>query len=114
MTQKKIKINKKELHNFFITLWDKRCNHNEFGEEFVKCYESGKILSSSKYKYLTTIYHHVLPKEKYPELAFEEENIVIIDPVIHEQTHLDIKKTPKIFQKKIDLLKKFGNIKCKD
>jgi len=85
----------KELHQWFLELWDKRKQKDELGY-FVKCYETGKKLYESYYKFNTCCYHHLIEKSTHPEYEFDEENLVIIHPDIHTLTHNDIDKTPKL------------------
>ena len=85
----------KELHQWFLELWDKRKQKDELGY-FVKCYETGKKLYESYYKFNTCCYHHLIEKSTHPEYEFEEENLVIIHPDIHTLTHNNIDKTPKL------------------
>lgn len=88
----KKKEDSSKLHNFFIDLWDERCDSN--GNCF--CFESGKLMSREVYRENIACYHHLLFKSRFPEFKFNKDNIVIITPDIHTQTHQDIYKTPKI------------------
>lgn len=88
----------KELHKWFLELWDKRKEKDELGY-FVRCFESGQKLYEKYYKFNTCCYHHVLEKSIYPEYEFDAKNLVIIHPDIHTLTHHNIDKTPKIKQK---------------
>lgn len=45
---------------------------------------------------LTLFFHHLLPKARYPHLRHVPENIVIICPDCHQQTHSDLDKVPKV------------------
>jgi hypothetical protein len=57
------------------------------------CYETGKQLPSPP---LTTYFHHVLPKSKYPEFRLCEWNILLLHPEVHDQAERNIDKTPKV------------------
>ena len=88
----------KQLHQWFLELFDKSCLEDENGK-YVVCFESGKKLYEKYYKYNTSIYHHILEKSKYLEYEFEEWNILFLSPEIHDQVHKNIDKTPKVKEK---------------
>ena len=92
----------KKLHEWFLELFDKHCLEDENGK-YVICFESGKKLYEKYYKYNTSIYHHILEKNKYLEYEFEEWNIVFLSPEMHNQVHINIDKTPKIKNKTNEL-----------
>lgn len=105
--KQKIKdVEKKErtekLHRWFLELFDKHCLEDENGK-YVICFESGKKLYEKYYKYNTSIYHHILEKNRYLEYEFEEWNIVFLSPEIHDQVHVNIDKTPKVKEKTNEL-----------
>ena len=105
--KKKIKTETtKKLHQFFLELWDKRADKN--GN--VRCFETDILMSHTIYKNNSCCYHHILEKSnpKYKEYSFEEWNIVIILPDIHNQVHSNIEKTPKIMELTNKLKKKYG------
>lgn len=92
----------KKLHEWFLELFDKHCLEDENGK-YVICFESGKKLYEKYYKYNTSIYHHILEKNRYLEYEFEEWNIVFLSPEIHDQVHVNIDKTPKVKEKTNEL-----------
>lgn len=92
----------KKLHEWFLELFDKHCLEDENGK-YVICFESGKKLYEKYYKYNTSIYHHILEKNKYLEYEFEEWNIVFLDPKVHDQVHVNIDKTPRVKEKTNEL-----------
>lgn len=79
------------LHSFFKEVWDKR--EDEQGSCY--CYETNVELKGYLFRSNTCCYHHILSKNKYPEYAFEEWNIVILHPEVHSQLEIDIDKCPK-------------------
>ena len=91
-----------KLHEWFLELFDKYCLEDENGK-YVICFESGKKLYEKYYKYNTSIYHHILEKNRYLEYEFEEWNIVFLSPEIHDQVHVNIDKTPKVKEKTNEL-----------
>lgn len=79
---------KKELvqndMSFYFTIWQNRPHI---------CYETGKNLGV---KPLITMFHHVLPKQSYPEFRHCEWNIVLLHPDVHNQVETNIDKCPKV------------------
>jgi hypothetical protein len=67
-----------EMREFFLSIWKKKSHFSEV---------SGKFLGNEP----RTIYmHHILPKSKYPDAAFDEENIILLTWEEHEQVENDI------------------------
>ena len=94
------------MHNFFKRLWDQR--EDESGNCY--CFETGRLLPFS-YRQNTCCYYHVLPKNRYPEYALEDWNIVILHPEIHEKVEKDIDLCPKVKVLTQKLKEKYGNIR---
>ena len=69
---------------FYSEIWDER--------EHV-CFETGVYLGSEPY---TTMFHHVLPKSKYPQFRHCKWNIVLLHPDVHNQVETFIDKCPKV------------------
>ncbi len=90
MTDKQLKA--QEMHAFFKRVWDK--SEDENGSCY--CYETRRELSYKHFRQNTCCYHHILPKNRYPEYALEEWNIVILHPDVHEQVEKDISKCPRV------------------
>lgn len=84
------------LHEWFIQIWKEREGFDKNGRGYVTCFETGMKLYSDTYMNNSCCYHHLILKSKRPDLAFEPENLVIVTPEAHSQTHTDIDKTPKI------------------
>jgi len=55
-----------EMRKFFLTIWSKRLHYSEVSGEWL-----GK-------EPLSIYFHHILPKNKYPEAKFDEENIILL------------------------------------
>lgn len=77
---------------FFLQIWKKRLHKSEI---------SGEALGSEP---LTIFFHHILPKEKYPEACFDEDNIVILSWQEHDTVERDMYRYPEI-NKRRELLK---------
>jgi hypothetical protein len=54
------------MRDFFLSLWKKRPHRSELDDSY---------LGSEP---LSIYFHHILPKEKYPQAAFDEENIIFL------------------------------------
>lgn len=93
----------KDLHTWFLLIWDKRREKDELGY-FIRCFETGQKLYEHYYKFNTCCYHHLFEKSTYPEYEFNEKNLVIIHPDIHTLTHNDIDKTPRLKNLKESLI----------
>ncbi len=72
------------MKDFFLQIWRKRPHYSEV---------SGKWLGSEP---LTIFFHHILPKEKYPDASLDEENIVLLTLEEHEQVEMDIYRFEEI------------------
>ena len=67
-----------EMREFFLSIWKKKSHFSEV---------SGKFLGNEP---RTTFFHHILPKSKYPDIAFDEENIILLTWEEHQQVENDI------------------------
>lgn len=94
----------KDLHKWFLEMWDKREETDGNGNKFVTCFESGQILKRALYRTNSCCYSHLLPKSSYPDLAMIEENLVIVHPLWHEKMN-----TPKQSELREKLRKKYDS-----
>lgn len=94
----------KRMHKFFKDLWD--IQEDEQGSCY--CYETGQELKGFIYRGNTCCYHHILPKNKYPEYAFEPWNIVILHPDVHTRVEGDLDKCSKVKLLTMKLKEKYG------
>ena len=67
-----------KMKTFFMEIWNHRSHKSEV---------SGKFLGNEP---RTTFFHHLLPKSKYPDIAFDEENIILLTWEEHQQVENDI------------------------
>lgn len=84
------------MRAFFLEIWKKRQHLSEV---------SGLPLVGEP---LSTYFHHILPKEKYPEASLDEENIILLTLNEHDQVESDIYRYEEINQRRETLLKKYG------
>lgn len=71
-------------NKFFETIWNKRLH---------VCTVTGKNLGNTPN---SMYFHHILPKRNFKEYEFDEENIVILDPVIHANVESNMFRYEKI------------------
>ena len=88
-----------EMQEFFLQIWKKRQHKSEV---------SGESLGSEA---LSTYFHHILPKNKYPEAALDEENIILLTLNEHDQVESDIYRYEEVNQRRIKLLEKYEGTK---
>lgn len=69
---------------FYLKIWNSRPH---------VCFETGKFLGNEP---LLTMFHHVLPKAKYPSYRHSEKNIVLLHPDVHNQVETNLSKCPKV------------------
>ena len=81
------------MQEFFIEIWNERPHKSEV---------SGDSLGSEP---LSTFFHHILSKEKYPEARLDEENIILLTLWEHADVENDMYKYEEV-NKRRDLLKK--------
>ena len=84
------------MRNFFLEIWKKRPHKSEV---------SGEYLGNEP---LSTYFHHILPKNKYPEACLDEENIVILSFIEHQQVESDIYRYEEINKRREQLIKKYN------
>lgn len=65
---------------------------------------SGSFLGNS---FSTIYYHHILPKNKYPELTFKEDNIIILKGDEHQDLENSMYRFKLVNELREALLKKY-------
>ena len=91
---KTIRTEPNPMHVFFKEIWKERKHYSEL---------SGIYLGSEA---MSTFFHHILPKEKYPEVAYDKSNIILLTFSEHESVENDMYKYDIINEKRKELLKK--------
>jgi hypothetical protein len=82
-----------EMQEFFLQIWRKRLHYSQVSFEYL-----GK-------EPLTVYFHHILPKEKYPQAMYDEENIILLTLEEHDNVERDMYKYPEVNRRR-ELLKK--------
>ena len=97
-----IKKYEEEMHNivimqtFFLQIWKKRPHKSEV---------SGTSLGSEA---LSTYFHHILPKSKYPEACLDEENIILLTWEEHDQVEMDPTRYEEVNKRREQLKQKYN------
>ena len=101
MGEEGIKMFKKTLQNellknFFELCWKNKPHY---------CEITKKYLGN---KYSSLYLHHILPKSKYKEAAFDEENIIVLSREIHANVELDMYRYEEINKRREQLKIKYN------
>lgn len=89
------KIQTHKMFEFFLDIWKKRPHKSEISGEYL-----GK-------EPLSVYFHHILPKNKYPEACFDEENIILLTFDEHQNVENDIYKYKEVNIRREKLLIKY-------
>lgn len=84
-----------EMRDFFLQLWKKRPHYSEV---------SGKWLGKEP---MSTYFHHILSKEKYPQACFDEENIILLTLEEHSNVESNMYRYEEINKRRNYLLAKY-------
>ena len=84
-----------EMREFFLSIWKKRPHRSEV---------SGVYLGSEA---MSTYFHHILPKEKYPEACLDEENIVVLSLEEHSNVENDMYRYEEVNKRRNQLNLKY-------
>lgn len=86
-----------QMQQFFLQIWKKRLHYSQVSMDYL-----GK-------EPLTIFFHHILPKEKYPQAMFDEENIVLLTLDEHTNVETDMYRYEIVNKMRENLLKKYEN-----
>jgi hypothetical protein len=84
------------MREFFLDIWSKKPHKSEI---------SGKQLGREP---LSIYFHHILPKEKYPQASLDEENIIILTLDEHTNVENDIYRYEEINKRREYLKRKYS------
>lgn len=95
-TKKKVGDGKThQMREFFLLYWKKMPHYSEV---------SGKYLGKEP---MSTYFHHILSKEKYPEACFDEENIILLTLEEHSNVENDMYRYEEVNKRRNHLLTKY-------
>jgi len=72
------------MNAFFLQVWSKRKHYSEV---------SGDYLGKEP---LTIYFHHILPKEKFPQAKYDEDNIILLTFDEHNNVENDMYKYEEV------------------
>tara|TARA_R110000868_G_scaffold14426_4_gene67238 strand:+ start:39118 stop:39531 length:414 start_codon:yes stop_codon:yes gene_type:complete len=81
---------------FFNIIWDKKPHKSEV---------SGTYLGREPN---TMYFHHILPKSKYPQAMFDEENIILLTPDEHATVEMNSTKYEEVNKRREQLKIKYN------
>ncbi len=84
------------MWEFFLSIWKKKEHKSEV---------SGEWLGNEA---LSIFFHHILEKEKYPDIKYEEDNIILLTWEEHDSVEADMYKYEEINKRRVKLLEKYG------
>jgi hypothetical protein len=84
-----------KMQEFFLTIWNKKQHKSEI---------SGTTLGTEP---MSTFFHHILAKEKYPQACFDEENIILLTLDEHTNVESDMYKYPEVNKRREQLKLKY-------
>ena len=83
------------MREFFLHVWKKRAHYSEINGQYL-----GK-------EPMSTYFHHILPKEKYPEACLDEENIILLTLEEHSNVENDMYRYEEVNKRRNYLLTKY-------
>lgn len=89
-------VNIESMRNFFLEIWKERPHYSEV---------SGTYLGNEA---MSTYFHHILPKSKYPELSYDKSNIILLTLDEHTNVESDMYKYEEVNKRREQLLNKIN------
>jgi hypothetical protein len=83
------------MQEFFLNIWKEKRHFSEI---------SGQYLGQEA---MSTYFHHILPKEKYPEASLDEENIILLTLDEHTNVEGDMYKYEEVNNRRNQLKIKY-------
>ena len=85
-----------QIRNLFLEIWKERKHYSEVSGDYL----GGEALS--------TFFHHILPKSKYPELEYDKSNIILLTLDEHTDVESCMYKFEEVNKRRIELLNKIN------
>lgn len=86
-----------QMREFFMDIWRKRRHYSEVSGEYL-----GK-------EPLSIYFHHILPKEKFKQAQYDEDNIILLTFDEHSNCESDMYRYEEINKRRESLLKVYQN-----
>lgn len=84
-----------EMRELFLSIWKKKPHRSEVSGEYL-----GK-------EAMSTYFHHILPKSKYPEACLDEDNIILLTLEEHSNVENDMYRYEEVNKRRNHLLTKY-------
>ena len=84
------------MREFFVSIWKKRSHRSEVSSENL-----GR-------EPLSVFFHHILPKEKYKDVALDEENIILLTLDEHTNVENDMYRYEEVNKRRNYLKTKYN------
>ena len=84
------------MFSMFMDIWYKRPHNSEV---------SGRWLGNEA---LSIFFHHILPKSKYPDSAFDEDNIILLTFEEHQKVENDPSYFEEVNKRREQRKQKYG------
>lgn len=84
-----------DRNEFFLQIWGKRRHFSEISNIYL-----GR-------EPLTIYFHHILPKEKFPEAEYDEDNIILLTFDEHNTVESDMYRYEEVNERRKNLLLKY-------
>jgi hypothetical protein len=84
-----------QQREMFLDIWKKRAHYSEINGQYL-----GK-------EPMSTYFHHILPKEKYPEACLDEENIILLTLEEHSNVENDMYRYEEVNNRRNQLNLKY-------
>ena len=85
-----------QMREMFLDIWKKRAHYSEI---------TGQYLGKEP---MSTYFHHILAKEKYPEACLDEENIILLTLEEHNNVENDMYRYEEINKRREQLKIKYN------
>jgi hypothetical protein len=85
-----------QMREMFLDIWKKRAHYSEI---------TGQYLGKEP---MSTYFHHILAKEKYPEACLDEENIILLTLEEHNNVENDMYKYEEVNKRREQLKIKYN------
>ena len=83
------------MQQFFLQIWRKRLHYSQVSMDYL-----GK-------EPLSVFFHHILPKEKYPQASLDEENIILLTLDEHTNVESDMYRYEEVNKRREKLKQKY-------
>lgn len=91
-----------DRNDFFLQIWKKRTHYSEISK------------TPLGHEPLSIFFHHILPKEKFPEAEYDEDNIILLTFDEHNNVEMNIYKYEEVNKRRDKLKRKYERDKQRE